>query len=111
MPPVNGYSLGFLACAVVAVTLGNLAFYRMLSFYNKHLPEQERFSWIGFHLGKNRRIIRAYKQMCPRGGLLWKYRLCIVSALLLLSASPRTTTSGDKPRSTLSIGVSRTSSR
>jgi hypothetical protein len=63
------------------VIVANLITYAILGQVNAKLPQHERLSYTGFHLGKNRRISRLYRHFYPEGRLLWVSRGCFIMAL------------------------------
>lgn len=85
MTPATPYALVFLAVAITFIILANLAMYAMVGQVNARLGENERFSFAGFHFAKNRRIAERYKELYPRGLLLWSYRICIFFSILFMA--------------------------
>lgn len=49
------------------VIVANLITYALLGQANAKLPQHERLSYMGLHLGENRRIVRLYLHFYPKG--------------------------------------------
>lgn len=85
MIPSNGFVILFLLCGVTCIIAANFAMYAMIGQVNARLPHEQRFSFAGFHFGKNRRILETYRSMYPTGRLIWWYRGCIGLTILFMA--------------------------
>jgi hypothetical protein len=85
MIPSNSFAILFLVGGITSIVAANFAMYAMVGQVNARLPEEQRFSFFGFYLAKNHRIIQTYKELYPGGRLLWWYRGCITLTILFLA--------------------------
>ncbi len=76
MIPSNRYALIFLLYAISFFVISTLIMYAMTGQVNARLPQDQRFSYLGSYLIKDRKISKSYTQLFPRGRLLWSYRIC-----------------------------------
>jgi hypothetical protein len=79
------FAILFLIGGITSIVAANFAMYAMVGQVNARLPEKQRFSFLGFFLAKNHRIIHAYKELYPEGRLLWWYRGCISLTIVFLA--------------------------
>jgi hypothetical protein len=84
MIPSNGRVLVFLLCATLCFLIASIIMYAITSQVNTRLSQGERFSYLGSYLTKNRKIAATYRQLFPRGRLLWLYRLCAAIGILFM---------------------------
>lgn len=74
------------AFAVTFIIVANLIVYAMLGQVNARLPDGEKLSYVGFHVGKNRRITMLYRQFYPNGRLHWVARAAFGLAVACMIA-------------------------
>jgi hypothetical protein len=87
MIPSNGLARFFLLGGVSGVIIANLVWLAVIGRVNTCLPEQERFSYVGYYWAKSRRIALAYRKLYPSGCLLWSFKACLALALLSLATA------------------------
>jgi hypothetical protein len=73
-----------LLVAGTLVMIANLLTYAILGQINARLPENERLSYMGFHLGKNSRMAHLSKHFYPSGRLLRASQLCFAGAVVCM---------------------------
>lgn len=84
MIPSNPYALIFLLCATSCFVAATIVMYTITGNVNARLSADQRFSYLGSYLAKNRAIAAAYRRLFPNGRLLLLYRVCVALGIMLM---------------------------
>ena len=84
MIPSNPYALMFLLSAISCFIVATIVMYTITGHVNARLSPDQRFSYLGSYLAKNRAIAAAYRRLFPGGRLLLLYRACVALGIMLM---------------------------
>jgi hypothetical protein len=63
------------------------AYFEIIDKVNEKLSKEEQFGWLGWSIGKYRRLHREYRRLYPDGRLLFKVNVLTVLAFASLIVS------------------------
>jgi hypothetical protein len=75
------YVVAAMACGVWSTVI----LWKMVDEVNVHLPESQRFTLLGWHPLKYRRLLREYRRLCPAGKGVARLRYLWLAMVLSMS--------------------------
>ena len=86
LQPSPIFVAGFLLCGFLA----NMAVWKVLAEVNARLPEDQKFSWWWWTIGKHLRLWREHKRICPESHwrlyLVLSFSMAIILMILTVSS-------------------------